>query len=189
MTKTIDLTEDSPALGKAVVQPPVNPDLRSISAEGIRLLMAKQRVTRAEDELALAKEELRSIQDITLPEAMAVVGLEKFTLVGGGEIEVKQIIEGSIPKDRELEAFEWLRRHEFSDLIKRTVSVPFGRGEDKRAGALIKLIQRSRMDFEDRSTVHHSTLKAWAREMLAHGKPFPQDLLGLYVARRAVVKP
>ena len=58
------------------------------------------------------------------------MGLQKFTLTDGAEISVKPIYAASIPRDRKEEAFQWLRDHEFGDLVKNNVTVTFGRGED-----------------------------------------------------------
>jgi hypothetical protein len=65
------------------------------------------------------KAALHKITDEHLPEALEAMGLQKFTLTDGSEIAVKPIYSASIPSDRKTEAFQWLRDHEFGDLVKK----------------------------------------------------------------------
>lgn len=187
MTK-VDIAADADVpLGKKVVAPEAGTDLKNISAAGIRMLICQDKVSVLEAQLKAAKEELRLLQEQELPGLMDAAGLKLFTLTSGAKFEVKDIVEGSIPKDNAEPAFDWLRKHGHAGLIKRTVSVPFSREEQERAQKLIALLVKSKIAFEDKQQVHHSTLAAWAREMLKQGKPFPNDLLGLFIGRRAVI--
>ena len=88
------------------------------------------------------------------------MNLQKFTLTDGSEISVKPIYAASIPKDRRDEAFQWLRDHEFGDLVKNNVTVTFGRGEDETAKDFIGFC----------------------------GDPIPLDLFGAFISQRATIK-
>ena len=74
------------------------------------------------------------------------------------------------------------------DIIKNTVSLPFGRGEDEKAGTFIKLAQSEGFDVDQKAEVHPSTLKAFVKEMVEGGQDFPEELFGAYVGHKATIK-
>ena len=110
------------------------------------------------------KQALHKITDEQLPEALEEMGLQKFTLTDGAEISVKPIYSASIPKDRKDEAFQWLRDHEFGDLVKNNVTVTFGRGEDTIAKDFVDLCGSQGFTPSQLEKVEPMTLKAWLRE-------------------------
>ena len=125
----------------------------------------EESVAAQEQLLKEQKKALHVILDEQLPEALESMGLQKFTLTDGAEISVKPIYAASIPVNRREEAFQWLRDHEFGDLVKNNVTVTFGRGEDEPM-----------------------TLKAWLRERVEAGDPIPLDLFGAYISTHATIK-
>ena len=134
------------------------------------------------------KSALHKITDEQLPEALEVMGLQKFTLVDGSEIAVKPIYAASIPKDRKEEAFQWLRDHEFGDLVKNNVTVTFGRGEDETAKEFVGLCGEQGFGPSQLEKVEPMTLKAWLRERVEAGDPVPLDLFGAFISQRATIK-
>ena len=134
------------------------------------------------------KSALHKITDEQLPEALEVMGLQKFTLVDGSEIAVKPIYAASIPKDRKEEAFQWLRDHEFGDLVKNNVTVTFGRGEDETAKEFVGLCGEQGFVPSQLEKVEPMTLKAWLRERVEAGDPVPLDLFGAFISQRATIK-
>lgn len=131
---------------------------------------------------------LRKITDEHLPEALEAMGLQKFTLTDGSEIAVKPIYAASIPRDRREEAFQWLRDHEFGDLVKNNVMVTFGRGEDDIARDFITLCGTQGFVPSQLEKVEPMTLKAWLRERVEAGDPVPLDLFGAFISQRATIK-
>ena len=113
--------------------------LDSISRLANEAANLEQKIQETEQRLKETKQALHKITDEQLPEALETMGLQKFTLTDGSEIAVKPIYSASIPKDRKEEAFQWLRDHEFGDLVKNNVTVTFGRGEDDTAKDFINL--------------------------------------------------
>jgi len=134
------------------------------------------------------KSALHKITDEQLPEALEVMGLQKFTLVDGSEIAVKPIYAASIPKDRKEEAFQWLRDHDFGDLVKNNVTVTFGRGEDETAKEFVGLCGEQGFVPSQLEKVEPMTLKAWLRERVEAGDPVPLDLFGAFISQRATIK-
>jgi len=142
----------------------------------------------AEQLLKEKKRLLHNITDEKLPEALEEMGLQKFTLTDGAEISVKPIYAASIPVDRRMEAFQWLRDHEFGDLVKNNVTVTFGRGEDETAKDFVGLCGSQGFVPSQIEKVEPMTLKAWLRERVEAGDPIPLDLFGAFISQRATIK-
>lgn len=129
-----------------------------------------------------------AIAEIMLPEAMDTLGLKTFTLSNGAKITVKEDIIVGINKANEDKAFAWLRDHNAGSLIKRQITVNFGRGEDERANKLReRLLKDLKRDIGDKTSVHWQTLKAYCKEQLEQGVALPMDVFGVVPQRRAVV--
>lgn len=153
-------------------------------------LQARRETEVAEAELVLtkAKESLRDVAERLLPEAMDRVGMTEFSTSTGLRVKIKEDVRASIPKARESEAFQWLRDHNHGSLIKRKVTVEFGRGEDERAGSLEKLLAESGFEFDDKTSVNFQTLGAFVRESLAEGVELPMDVFGVHRQRKSILE-
>ena len=142
----------------------------------------------AEKLMKETKSALHKITDEQLPEALEVMGLQKFTLTDGSEIAIKPIYAASIPKDRKEEAFQWLRDNDHGDLVKNLVSVSFGRGEDDTAKEFVGLCGAQGFVPTQAEKVEPSTLRGWLRERVEAGDPVPLDLFGAFISQRATIK-
>lgn len=149
-------------------------------------------LTRTLAEAEARVKELKEIQrraiEWDLPEAMGEVGVSSFVTGTGRKVSLETFVTGSIPKARQAEAFAWLRENGHGGLIKRELSVAFGKGDDQMATEIRQFLEHRFLTVEDKETVHSSTLAAWARECLSGGDNIPQDLLGIYSATRAKIK-
>ena len=176
------------------VAPPDKLDkLRSDDLDGVSRLAQEaaeleQEIASVEQKLKDKKKALYKITDEQLPEALEEMHLQNFTLTEGSEISVKPIYAASIPKDRRDEAFQWLRAHEFGDLVKNNVTVTFGRGEDDTAKDFIGLCGEQGFVPSQIEKVEPMTLKAWLRERVEEGDPIPLDLFGAFISQRATIK-
>ena len=176
------------------VAPPDKLDkLRSDDLDGVSRLAQEaaeleQEIASVEQKLKDKKKALYKITDEQLPEALEEMNLQKFTLTDGSEISGKPIYAASIPKDRRDEAFQWLRDHEFGDLVKNNVTVTFGRGEDDTAKDFIGLCGEQGFVPSQIEKVEPMTLKAWLRERVEEGDPIPLDLFGAFISQRATIK-
>ena len=93
-----------------------------------------------------------------------------------------------IKEEKRAQAYEWLREKGFDDIIKNTVSVRFGRGEDQLCEALLNLLREQNYPVEQAQKIEPQTLKAWVREMVERGSEFPTELFGAYVGQKATIK-
>lgn len=139
--------------------------------------------------------EIKQIEQVDLPEALINLGLKNLTLASGSTIQLTEIITASIPETNKEEAHEWLRKNNFGDLIKNTVTVTFGKNEDKYARDLLELINEARKDdslkcgsVENKESVHFQTLNAWVKNQLKDGKPIPTESISLYIGNIVKIK-
>ena len=178
----IDFEEDVKALSVA------DDELTSVADLAKKAISLEAEIDDLEKMLAERKESLRNLTDERIPDALKEIGMLKFTMDDGSVIEVKPFYSASIPADRRCEAYEWLRAHGYDDIIKNTVSVQFGRGEDDAAGELINTIRQQGLLPEQAEKIESMTLKAWVREMTEKGTEFPSDLFGAYTGFKAKIK-
>lgn len=144
-----------------------------------------------ENELALAKENLRRVVAQDLPEAMDEVGMTTFTLDDGAKVDIKTVYSASIPEDRKEEAFDWLKNENDDGIIKAEVKVQFGKGEFEIAQSFLNFIRgfnEKAINPEYKESVHFQTLRAYVRERIEGGKPLPLDMFGVFVGREAKLK-
>lgn len=130
----------------------------------------------------------REYADTLIPQAMAEIGMSKFSLSDGTQVQCVPFYNVSINKENEAQAFEWLRNNTYGDLIKNQVQFNFGPGQDHVADLLMKWGQQQMVNYSAKETVHPQTLKAWGKEQLEKGKALPPELFNLYVGQTTKLK-
>jgi hypothetical protein len=154
--------------------------LAAISSLASDQKAAEAAVAAAEEALEKAKAALREIAEHRLPELMDAAQMTEFTTRDGIKISVKETIRASLPKGREAEAFEWLREHEHEGLIKNEFKVPLNREQAESAVQLAEALQGLGLEYEQRRTIHPSTLASFVKEQLEAGVELPMDAFGVY---------
>jgi hypothetical protein len=128
------------------------------------------------------------------------VGLEVVTKIGNKLVEKKKNLAKEEDKlktlkaeIRELEkksqALKWLEENGHAGLIKHDVKVSFAKGEYDEADKLIKVLNKNfkNIPYDENSTVHSQTLKAFAKDQYKLGETLPEDLFNVYEASIAKV--
>lgn len=179
---SIDFEVDAKALAVE------NDSLSTVSELAKAALTLEKEIADLEEVVKERKESLRDLTENRIPEALNELGMSSFKMADGSSIEVKPFYSASIPAERKGEAFEWLRQHGYDDIIKNTVSVQFGRGEDDDAGQMINVIRSNGWIPDQAEKIESQTLKAWVREMVEQGVEFPTELFGAYVGMKAKIK-
>lgn len=178
----IDFEKDAAALG-----------VQDEGLKGLSVLARRAKTLEHECELLEAtlkerRESYRKISEEALPEAMAELGLKGFVMDDGSKVDVKPFYSATISAERRAEAYEWLRSHGFDDIIKNTVSVRFGRGEDELCARLLDLLRTQGYPSEQAEKIEPMTLKAWVKEQVERGAEFPTELFGVYIGQKATIK-
>jgi len=76
---------------------------------------------------------------------LSELGMKSFKMADGSQIDIKPFYSASIKEEKRAQAYEWLREKGFDDIIKNTVSVRFGRGEDQLCEALTQSTARAKL--------------------------------------------
>jgi hypothetical protein len=143
------------------------------------LVQLRDNVSKLEDQLAVAKADMRRVEQEDLPDLMAELGLETFRLKSGELIEVKQEVECAITEERRAAAHSWLVDRGFGGLIKTEVVVAFGRGEHNAAEDFAHELIEDGKQSALVERVHPSTLKSFVKEQMSAGRAVPFELFGV----------
>lgn len=162
--------------------------LSTVAQLAARARVLEVRQEQLDEEARRNAEELRRVVEEALPAAMAELGLSQLRLDTGESITIRDEIYAGIPKAREFDALNWLRAHGLDDVIKNQVTLNFGKGEDDKASAALALLAGIDCPYNNKQSVHPQTLKALAREKIEAGDPMPEDLFGIHIINRAVIK-
>ena len=165
-----------------------NEDLSSVGALAKR---AKELEKEIEDMNLVLKErqdQYRKLLEETIPAMLAELGMKSFKMSDGSLIDVKPFYSASIREENRAKAYEWLRDNGFDDIIKNTVSVRFGRGEDGLCDTLLNQLRGQNYPVEQAQKIEPMTLKAWVREQVERGSEFPTELFGVYIGQKATIK-
>lgn len=149
---------------------------------------AEAEVKRIEAELNRAKEVLRDYAERQVPELMDQVGMASFKTASGLTIEVAEILRASIPVAVAQRSYAWLRENGHAALIKRIVTLSFGKNEDEKADDLRSRLSAEGFEVEDKTSIHTQTLTAWVKEKLSKGEEIPLELFGVHRQRVSKIK-
>jgi hypothetical protein len=165
-----------------------NEDLSSVAALAKRAKVLEKEIDDLEKTISERKEQQRKLLEESIPNMLSELGMKDFSMADGSKITVKPFYSASIPEEKRAEAYEWLRDNGFDDIIKNTVSVRFGRGEDELCDQLLNLLREQNYPVEQAQKIEPQTLKAWVREQVERGNAFPTELFGVYVGQKATIK-
>ena len=152
-------------------------EVRRIAELANKQLELERGVAELEDQLKAKKEQLRVVQEHDLPDALAEAGVSEIRLADGSRVKAEPFVTAHITKAKAEEAHTWLVDNGFGDIIKREVTAKFGKSDWKIA---VEALQARGIKIETKEAVHHSTLKAFAKEQMEQGTDLPVDLFGLY---------
>lgn len=153
-----------------------------------RAKLLEKEIGEMEETLKERADQYRTLTEKTIPEAMAESGMKKFVMEDGSSIDIKPYYGASITKARQAEAYQWLRDHQSDDIIKNTISVRFGRGEDELSVRLLNLLGEQGYPAEQAQKVEPQTLKAWVKERVEKGLSVDTELFGVFIGQKAVIK-
>ena len=149
---------------------------KALSEKVIELKSLEDEILNAEESLKKLKEQANQLSMIEIPKMMEDMHITKLKLKDGESVEVKKIYGASIPKEKQEEAFSWLRNNGLGDIIKNDITVTFGRGEDNKAAQYAVLARGQGFEPVQKIGVNPMTLKALVRERLESGQDVPADL-------------
>lgn len=169
-----------------VVQPPATLErLRNLASKMQEL---EKTIGDKAVELAEIQSELDRISMRTIPDIMAELAMESFTLEDGYKLEVKQDLKASITAENKPAAHQWLREHNFDGIIKTKVIAEFGKGEmDDAVKALFTLQAAGFGGASMDEGIHSATLKSFVKERMEAGDSIPISTFGIYEFKKTKI--
>jgi len=150
-------------------------------------LKSEDEINNLELLLKSKKESLRQ-QNELIVQLMEERGVRSIKMKDGQSVDIKPFYTGSITKEKQDEAFAWLRDNGYDDIIKNQVVVKFGRAEDDKANQMYTDLANKGFDTDRSVKVEPMTLKGFIREMLESGKELPIDTFGVFVGHKVKIK-
>lgn len=163
-------------------------DLSSVGALARRAKLLEKEIEEIESVLKERQDQYRKLLEESIPNMLAELGMKDFTMSDGSKITVKPFYSATIKEENRAQAYEWLRENGYDDIIKNTVSVRFGRGEDQLCDTLLDLLREQNYPVEQTQKIEPQTLKAWVREQVERGSKLPTELFGVYIGQKATIK-
>ena len=167
-----------------------NTQLREIAQLAEKQVKFKQEVEEAKAILDKKVKQLKYVEEVLLPNAMAEAEMSSFTLESGAVVSIKRDYAASISEFNWPAAKAWLTANDGEGVIKHVVTLSFGKGEDKKAEEALKLLIEAGFAPADEESIHPQTLKATVKEYLSAGADIPLDIFGVFeIVRSKVVLP
>ena len=152
-----------------------------------------------EEELLQVKGRQRELLEKELVQLMGEIGLNKFELIDGTKLSIKNFVSGSLNKAPDFEyAKNWVIENDGGDLIKSEVSLSFDRGQHNAVLSLKAELEEKGYDPRVSEGIHPSTYAAFIREKIAEYEEGlkkgenvvepPLDKLGVFAGRKVDVK-
>lgn len=166
-------------------------DLKTVTNLARVQLELERQIAETEEHLKTLREQHQGVSENDIPEAMDAADIREFKLGDGRVVSIEESYHAKIPEGRRRAAFRWLRAHGHNGIIKRIIALNFGKGDDELAEAFVNWIKTKENLVDrvsDKEDVHHSTLKAFVKEMKEQGVDFPDEDFGVYVRRFAKIK-
>lgn len=151
-----------------------------------------------EEKLAAKSKALKALREHDLPNALKEAGFsvgDQFDLGSGWHVKLKTFTSASISAANKEAAHAWLEDHGMGGLIKRVITISFGRDEEKWAKKFLAdcAKRKKALNAELKEAVHAGTLTATVKEQIARAEEegrdpasaVPFDLFGVYRAEVA----
>jgi septum formation inhibitor MinC len=150
-------------------------------------LKSEDEINNLELMLKSKKENLRQ-QNELIVQLMEERGVRSIKMKDGQSVDIKPFYTGTITKEKQEAAFEWLRDNGYDDIIKNQVVVKFGRAEDEKAQKMYTTFLEKGFDIDRNVKVEPMTLKGFIREMIESGKELPMETFGVFVGHKINIK-
>lgn len=141
-----------------------------------------------EQKIKELKDAYKTATEDDMPALLSELGVSAIKLPSGEMVSIETELHCGIPAARKEEAFEWLRDNNHADLIKNELVVKFGRNEDNMVKEIKGVAETMGLKFDEKTSVHSMTLKAFVKEQMRSGNDLPQDLFGVFIRRLVDVK-
>lgn len=165
--------------------------LESLGEHAKRARHLEHLLEQMEIERSKMADELKQILEMKMPEILMEIGIDEFKLATGEKLKLSTYYSASLSEENPLrgEAFEWLRKNNHDAIIKSTINGTFGKGEEKTADKIMKLLEKHAPEiFVKKVGVHPMTLKSFVKELCEAGTPPPAEPFKLFIGKKVTIK-
>lgn len=124
------------------------------------------------------QKEIKRTEETLIPDIMQSIGITEFKTPSGAHVKLKTDVFANISKEREAQAFAYLREKNMTGIIKSKIEVD---------AAYEDTLEENDVTFVKKESVHPSTLKSFVKERLEADPQFPRELFGVHEAVKAVL--
>lgn len=176
---------------------PQAPLITRLAAEARRIRDEQLAIVSMQEVIDARAAALLKSRQTTLVDMMDAAGIDKFGLPGEGNlppfnVSVHPFYNAKIDPENLEKACEWLEENESGDIVKHTFTVSLGKGQEKEANKLRKLLSKEGFSemLEEKLQVHAGTLKATVKDFVERQSICPPTtLFNTEIGRIADVKP
>ena len=144
-----------------------------------------EEIKEAEQHLDHLVNKRKHIEESLLPDLFSEAGISDITMDDGRKVVLKEFYVGSMKNPG---TTEWLDRNGFGDLIKNTLTINFGRGENSLSKELKDYLIEKGLGYSDKEAVHHATLRSFINEQIEVNPDFPRELFNVTAIRKVETK-
>ena len=166
MEKINELFEESTTKAVETIN---DSSIKDLSTLCNKLLKLEGEMGNIEERLQRTKEKYRELSEQIIPDKLTQLGVTNLKLNDGSQISAEPFYSARISKDKLEDAHAWLRNKGHGDIIKNTVTLTFGQGEDAMAKELVDQLTSQGHIPEEKEAVHPSTLRAFVKEQIESG--------------------
>lgn len=185
------------------VQGPPPDQLEAIRAKAKEARNKRLELEELNERVSELGAEINKIEGTELPDLMMEAGVDTLGLEAEGnlpayDIACKPYYHANIKNEDPTapEAYAWLQKNGHGDLVKRSYTIAFGKGQEKAAKAFESLLKKSKVEYSSTFGVPWNTLTSFLKEQIEKSKAMkdsslvpPLDLLNATVGNRVTVKP
>lgn len=150
--------------------------IQDLVAMATALLEAQAEVMRLDAALKDAKAKVTLLSETSVPCALQELELQSFTLESGKTIALKKEVYASVSAESMPACVEWLEAHEADGIVKREVSLRFGKDDGEMVRQLVEDLRQQGLVPDVTFAIHASTLKAFIKERLEQALPIDLEL-------------
>jgi hypothetical protein len=159
--------------------------LKALSDLALEQYNMEVEISNIEDALKELKRQRDEISEKQIPEIMNELAIDSFRLKNGAKVALSPYYGAKIESR---EAYKWLEENGHEDIIKGEIDIPFPKGFDRsKLKAIMDVARGVGLGGECKEEVHPSTLRAWVKEMITTGQPFPRELFNAYTGYRTKI--
>jgi hypothetical protein len=144
-------------------------------------------VVAATEALATVKGEADKLRGITIPNLMERLKMQSFKLEDGSTIDVKKDIKVSLSEERKPAGLAWVREQGHGGIIKTSVELSFGKGEEAKAKEAEALLREKGFIPVVGEGIHAQTLKSFVKERMEAGDNIPLATFGVFEFKEAKI--